>query len=115
MIISIAIFTILFYLYTCFFDLEYSKVLYVYYVSMIFPLLFQQVCRGLRQNIKYALGTFVNSLTIMIGSIIFVLCYGWGIVGILAGTIIGNAIGVLFYVCILMKVIDFKYKFFISL
>lgn len=112
LIISIAIFTILFYLYTCFFDLEYSKVLYVYYVSMIFPLLFQQVCRGLRQNIKYALGTFVNSLTIMIGSIIFVLCYGWGIVGILAGTIIGNAIGVLFYVCILMKVIDFKYKFF---
>ena len=78
---------------------------------MIFPLLFQQVCRGLRQNIKYALGTFVNSLTIMIGSIIFVLCYGWGIVGILAGTIIGNAIGVLFYVCILMKVIDFKYNF----
>lgn len=71
-----------------------------------------QIARGLGDNMKYAVGSFLSGATTVILNVIFIVVFKWGAYGILIATFIGNIVCT-FYLLIskkIIKYISFKQK-----
>lgn len=60
--------------------------------------LFQQIARGLGDNNKYAIDTFICSLFTIIFTIIFIVVFKLGASGMLLGTIFGQLVGIVYFI-----------------
>lgn len=110
--ITIMLFSFLYFIIGNILNFKLKRIIYFYYLSMMMLPIFQQICRGLQKTTKYAIGTFINSLFIILFSILFVAHYKQGVSGIIWGTILGNSIGTIYYLFILKKILTFNIKYY---
>ncbi len=107
--ITVTIFSCIYIFFTSFINIENKKIIYFYYVSMIPLPILQQICRGYQENIKYTLGTFINSLSIILITILLVIQFHLGIIGVLCGSILGNLVGFIYYLYVIKQRIKIRF------
>lgn len=71
-----------------------------------------QITRGLGDNMKYAVGSFISGATTVILNVIFIVVFKWGAYGILIATFLGNIICATYILFSkkIIKYISFKQK-----
>lgn len=65
-----------------------------------------QICRGLGDNARYAMGSFIVGVCTVILNIIFIVSFRWGAYGMLLATFLGNFICIL-YIIFSKKIMQF--------
>lgn len=85
---------------------SYKYLLAVNLIVAMFSLTLLQICRGLGDNKKYALGSFILGASSVILNIVFIVVFKFGAYGILMATIISNFVCTM-YIYISKKV--YKY------
>ena len=65
-------------------------------ITNIFLSLFQQITRGLGDNKRYALGSFISALFIIIFNILFLVVFKLGANGMLLGTMCGQLVAIIY-------------------
>lgn len=101
-LISILIFLII----SPFIHNDYKIYLIINVIASIYNSLFLQISRGIGNNFKYALGSFLSALETVIFNIIFLVVFKLGVTGMLLGTILGQALSAI-YMFITLKL--YKY------
>ena len=56
----------------------------------IFSTILLQICRGLGDNTKYAIGSFITGAITVVLNVLFIVAFHWGAYGMLAATAISN-------------------------
>ena len=109
-VINVLIFTLLFVLIAPFVKNDYKYFLLGNVIINIFLSLFLQISRGLGENKKYAIGSFISALSTIIFNILFVAIFKFGAYGMLLGTFIGQLIAsiYIFFNLKLIKYINFR-------
>lgn len=115
-VISQCIFYILiFIIISIFIKNDYKLFLITNVVSFIFSSLFLQISRGLGDNRKFSIGSFIIALSTIVFNIIFLIVFKLSAKGILLGTMFGYSCGIVFlffelklYKYISVKSFDFK-------
>ena len=69
---------------------DYKYFLAVNIVATMFSNIFLQISRGLGDNTKYAIGSFLSGAVSVILNVLFIVVFKWGAYGILSATLIGN-------------------------
>lgn len=69
---------------------DYKYFLAVNLVATMFSNIFLQISRGLGDNTKYAIGSFLSGAVSVILNVLFIVVFKWGAYGILSATLIGN-------------------------
>ena len=69
---------------------EYKYFLATNVIANIFSSVLLQITRGLGNNKKYALGSFINALLTVLLNVVFIVLLKWGANGMLAGSLIGS-------------------------
>ncbi len=64
---------------------------------------FSSIVRTEGQAMKAMIGTLIGNLLNMILDPIFILCFGWGVVGAAVATVIGNAVAAGYYILYFLK------------
>lgn len=59
-------------------------------IACIISSIMLQISRGLGDNKKYAIGSFITALTTVLLNIVFIVGFKWGAYGMLTATLIGN-------------------------
>lgn len=75
---------------------DYKIFLATNVVVYIFLSLFQQIARGLGDNTKFAIGSFISAFTAILFNILFLVVIKLGATGMLLGTMIGQITGSLY-------------------
>lgn len=107
------IYLLIFALISPFINNDYKIFLATNVVVYIFLSLFQQIARGLGDNTKFAIGSFISAITTIFFNVLFLVIIKLGATGMLLGTMIGQTIGVLYLFISLklykyIKVKDYK-------
>lgn len=106
-IISTAIFSVLIQciIYLCIFfaiapfvNNQYKYFLATNVVSYIFASLMQQIARGLGDNLKYAVGSFLSALSTIIFNMIFLVAFKFGANGMLMANMLGQVVCATYFV-----------------
>ena len=71
---------------------QYKYYLATNVIACIFSSIMLQVSRGLGDNKKYALGSFITALTTVLLNVLFIVVFKWGAYGMLTATLIGNSV-----------------------
>ena len=95
-IVQCILYLIIFAAISPFINNDYKIFLATNVVVYIFLSLFQQIARGLGDNTKFAIGSFISALTTILFNILFLVVIKLGATGMLLGTMIGQAIGALY-------------------
>ena len=69
---------------------DYKYFLAFNLVATMFSNIFLQISRGLGDNTKYAIGSFLSGAVSVILNVLFIVVFKWGAYGILSATLIGN-------------------------
>ena len=69
---------------------QYKYYLATNVIACIFSSIMLQISRGLGDNKKYALGSFITALTTVLLNVVFIVVLKWGAYGMLTATLIGN-------------------------
>lgn len=69
---------------------QYKYYLETNVIACIFSSIMLQISRGLGDNKKYALGSFITALTTVLLNVLFIVVFKWGAYGMLTATLIGN-------------------------
>lgn len=105
-IISTAIFSVIFQciVYLCVFlsiapfvNNEYKYFLATNVIAYIFASLMQQIARGLGDNIKYAIGSFLAAISTIIFNIIFLVVFKFGANGMLMANMLGQVVCAIYF------------------
>ena len=107
------LFLILFAIISPFIHNEYKFFLATNVITYIFLSLFQQIARGLGDNRRYAIVSFLSALFTIIFNVLFIAVIRLGATGMLLGTMLGQLLGViyLFFTLKLYNYIEIhKYK-----
>ena len=106
-IISTAIFSVLtqciiylcvFFAIAPFVNNEYKYFLATNVVAYIFASLMQQIARGLGDNVKYAIGSFLSALGTIIFNILFLVVFKFGANGMLMANMLGQVICAIYFI-----------------
>lgn len=107
------LYLILFAIISPFINNNYKLFLATNVITNIFLSLFQQITRGLGDNKRYALGSFISALFIIIFNILFLVVFKLGANGMLLGTMCGQLVAII-YLFISLKLFNYiklkKYK-----
>lgn len=71
---------------------QYKYYLATNVIACIFSSIMLQISRGLGDNKKYALGSFITALTTVLLNVLFIVVFKWGAYGMLTATLIGNIV-----------------------
>lgn len=107
------LFLVLFAIISPFVHNDYKLFLATNVITYIFLSLFQQIARGLGNNKKYAIGSFLSALFTIIFNILFIAIIRLGATGMLLGTMLGQLLAIVYLFCSLRlyKYIEIhKYK-----
>lgn len=104
--IQCTIYLIIFFALSPFIHNDYKIFLAINVIGYIFASLFQQISRGLGENKKYAIASFISALTTILSNVILLVVFHFKVNGMLLGNLLGQLICVLF-LCISLKV--YKY------
>lgn len=85
---------------------QYKYFLATNVIASIFSSLMLQISRGLGDNKKYAIGSFITALTTVLLNIVFIVVFRWGAYGMLTATLIGNILCIV-YIFMIKKI--YKY------
>ena len=69
---------------------QYKYFLATNVIACIFSSIMLQISRGLGDNKKYAIGSFITALTTVLLNIVFIVGFKWGAYGMLTASLIGN-------------------------
>lgn len=109
---QIAVFLIIFLLSSFFIKNQYKYYLLIIIVFNIFSSLFMQMARGIGDNKKYSISGFLNALTTIIFSILFLLVIKLNVEGMLLGILLGYFASMLYLFVSLRIPKNFNYKLF---
>lgn len=90
------LYLILFAIISPFINNNYKLFLATNVITNIFLSLFQQITRGLGDNKRYALGSFISALFIIIFNILFLVVFKLGANGMLLGTMCGQLVAIIY-------------------
>ena len=102
-LIQLSIYLIMFFLISPFINNNYKYFLATNVVTYILLSLFQQIARGLGDNKRYAIGSFITALTTIIFNILFIVFLKFGAYGMLLGMMLGQIIGSI-YLIVTLKI-----------
>lgn len=105
-IIQSIIYLIIFCIVAPFIHNDYKYFLATNVIACIFSSIMLQISRGLGDNKKYAVGSFITAFITVILNIVFIVLFKWGAYGMLAASLIGNIVCSI-YILITKKV--YKY------
>ncbi len=71
---------------------QYKYYLATNVIACIFSSIMLQISRGLGDNKKYAIGSFITAFVTVLLNIVFIVGFKWGAYGMLTATLIGNII-----------------------
>ncbi len=91
-IIQSIIYLIIFCVLAPFIHNDYKYFLATNVIASIFSNIMLQIARGLGDNKKYAIGSFLTALTTVLLNVLFIVGFRWGAYGMLFATLIGNII-----------------------
>ena len=91
------IYVILFFIFSNFINNDYKYFLLTNVLACIFSTIILQITRGIGNNAKYAKGSFINALFALTFNIIFVVVLKLGAYGMLAGTLTGHIICIIYF------------------
>ena len=91
-ILQSLIYLILFCIIAPFIHNDYKYFLATNVIACIFSSIMLQIARGLGDNKKYAIGSFITALITVLLNILFIVVFKWGAYGMLSATLIGNII-----------------------
>ena len=77
---------------------EYKYFLATNVIAYIFASLMQQIARGLGNNTKYAIGSFVSALTTILCNILFLVVFKFGANGMLMANMLGQIMCTIYYI-----------------
>lgn len=91
---------------------QYKYYLATNVIACIFSSIMLQISRGLGDNKKYAVGSFITAFTTVILNVIFIVGFRWGAYGMLTASLIGNIVCSI-YIFITKKVYKYiKFKLY---
>ena len=105
-IVQCILYLIIFAAISPFINNEYKIFLATNVIVYIFLSLFQQIARGLGDNTNFAIGSFVSAISTILFNIFFLIVIKLGATGMLLGTMVGQAVGII-YLLISLKL--YKY------
>lgn len=88
--IQSVLYLVIFFIASSFINNEYKYFLATNLIAGMFSTILLQVSRGLGDNFKYAVGSFISGVVIVVLNVIFIAGFKWGAYGMLAATLIGN-------------------------
>lgn len=95
-IVQCIIYLFIFAVVSPFINNDYKIFLATNVVVYIFLSLFQQIARGLGDNTKFAIGSFISAITTILFNILFLVVIKLGATGMLLGTMLGQTTGSLY-------------------
>ena len=84
------LYLVIFFIASSFINNEYKYFLATNLIAGMFSTILLQISRGLGDNFKYAVGSFISGVVIVVLNVIFIAGFKWGAYGMLAATLIGN-------------------------
>lgn len=84
--------SIIYWIFTTFFKIQYRSLLYFYYSSLMMSTVLLQTCRAKGDNIAYGFASFMGAAISIMLNILFVKFFSWKIGGILFSMIISQLI-----------------------
>lgn len=84
------LYLVIFFIASNFINNEYKYFLATNLIAGMFSTILLQISRGLGDNFKYAVGSFISGVVIVVLNVIFIAGFQWGAYGMLAATLIGN-------------------------
>lgn len=105
-IVQSILYLIIFYAIAPFIHNEYKYFLATNVIACIFSSIMLQISRGLGDNKKYAIGSFVTAFTTVILNVVFIVLFKWGAYGMLFASLIAN-IGCCIYVLLAKKIYNY--------
>ena len=93
------IFLILFLVFSPFINNDYKLLLVVNLIICIYLTLFQQIARGFGDNTRYSIGCVIASLCTIVLNVFFIVGLHLGATGMLLGTMLGQLIGIIYFIC----------------
>lgn len=88
--IQSVLYLVIFFIASSFINNEYKYFLATNLIAGMFSTILLQISRGLGDNFKYAVGSFISGVVIVVLNVIFIAGFKWGAYGMLAATLIGN-------------------------
>lgn len=89
-LIQSLVYLIFFFLIAQFVHNQYKYFLVTNVIACIFSNTLLQIARGLGDNKKYAIGSFITAFITVILNVVFIVSFKWGAYGMLLATLIGN-------------------------
>ena len=77
---------------------EYKYFLATNVIAYIFASLMQQIARGLGDNVKYAIGSFLSAFSTIIFNILFLVIFKFGANGMLMANMLGQVICAIYFI-----------------
>lgn len=106
------IYLLLFAIISPFIHNQYKYYLATNVIACIFSSIMLQISRGLGDNKKYAVGSFITAFTTVILNVVFIVGFRWGAYGMLTASLIGNIVCSI-YIFITKKVYKYiKFKLY---
>lgn len=84
------LYLLIFFIISGFINNEYKYFLATNLIAGMFSTILLQISRGLGDNFKYAVGSFISGVVIVVLNVIFIVLFHWGAYGMLIATLIGN-------------------------
>lgn len=98
-LLNTAVFSVLYFIFICFYNIENSKLIYILSVLQILLPTFQQICRGLGKSVLYIMSGILYAILYATLTFIFLITLKLRIDGILLANIISTAV-VLTYIAV---------------
>lgn len=109
-ILQCVVYLMIFFIISPFVNNEYKYFLATNVIAYIFASLMQQIARGLGDNTKYAIGSFISAFTTIIVNILLLVVFKFGARGMLIANMSGQAICAMYYIIFLKipKYVSYK-------
>lgn len=98
MIIQSVLYTVVFLVISRWINNEYKYFLATNLLATMFSSILLQISRGLGDNIKYAIGSFLSAVSTIILNVVLIAGFKMGAYGMLYGTLFGNIICIIYLV-----------------
>lgn len=105
-IIQSILYLLIFYIIAPFIHNDYKYFLATNVIACIFSSIMLQISRGLGDNKRYAIGSFITALTTVLLNVVFIVWFKWGAYGMLFASLIAN-IGCCIYILLSKEI--YKY------
>lgn len=105
-IVQSILYLIIFYAVAPFIHNDYKYFLASNVIACIFSSIMLQISRGLGDNKRYAIGSFITAFTTVILNVVFIVLFKWGAYGMLFASLIAN-IGCCIYILLAKKIYNY--------